>query len=227
MRLRLAIHLIFFSFPAESAFIETFMRGLTLPAAGLEAKVRRFWSYQISATHVILCLCLQSDAFPSPGDIASALHKRFWVSNNDMVRGQLVLSHKWMLFIPSHCPAQVAEVPPSFLFRRILSRFHGLILQDGSSNDIAWRPLAVESPKPNNSAKVFYFKAGPKNVSFQHTRLFSFQSCENLFLVNIILRISCSSTLILVILVFQESSVQRSPYVVVDQVTKVQFHKTI
>jgi hypothetical protein len=61
-----------------------------------------------------LLLFVQSEVFPSPGDIASAQHKRFWVSNNDLVRGQLVLSHKWMLFIPSHCPAQNAQVKAHF-----------------------------------------------------------------------------------------------------------------
>jgi hypothetical protein len=36
----MATHAFPASFPVESAFIETFMRGLTLPAAGADGKVR-------------------------------------------------------------------------------------------------------------------------------------------------------------------------------------------
>jgi hypothetical protein len=59
---------------------------------------------------------------------------------------------------------------PAFLLwisksRRLCSNILSHCLQDESSNDIAWRPLGPESPKPNNAAKVFYFNAGPKSVS--------------------------------------------------------------
>jgi hypothetical protein len=97
------------------------MIGLTLPAAGTEGKVCVLRSFQIV---IFLLLFLfrdfQADLFPSPAEIASARHKRYWVNNNRMVRGQLVLSHKWMLFLPSHCPAQNANnTQVEFLFTRI------------------------------------------------------------------------------------------------------------
>lgn len=71
------------------------------------------------------CLCFirrffQDDLFPSPEEIASEKHKRYWVNNNHMVRGQLILSHKWMLFLPSHVPAQNAQnAQVEFQFSRI------------------------------------------------------------------------------------------------------------
>ena len=100
------------SYPLESAFIETYMVGLTLPAAEAHGKVRRaqflkivFFGLAVFSFGVFL----QDDLFPSPEEIASEKHKRYWVNNNHMVRGQLILSHKWMLFLPSHVPAQNAQ----------------------------------------------------------------------------------------------------------------------
>ncbi len=94
------------SFPVESAFIETHMVGLTLPAPGADGKV----GCVLAARDIFLFINIQVDIFPSPNEISSDKHKRYWVNNNSMVRGQLVLSHKWMLFIPSHIPAQSAKV---------------------------------------------------------------------------------------------------------------------
>jgi hypothetical protein len=37
--------------------------------------------------------------------------------------------------------------------------FRRFYQQDG--NDVVWSTIAAEHPKPNNDAKVFYFKTGP------------------------------------------------------------------
>ena len=65
---------------------------------------------------VISFVSLKVDLYPSPIDIASGKHKRYWVNNNLMVRGQLVVSNRWMMFLPTHCPAQKAKVILSFTF---------------------------------------------------------------------------------------------------------------
>jgi hypothetical protein len=103
------------------------MVGLTLPAAEAHGKVRRaqFLKTAFFCLLFVLFGVFQDDLFPSPEEIASEKHKRYWVNNNHMVRGQLILSHKWMLFLPSHFPAQNAQnAQVEFLFSRIFDWPH-------------------------------------------------------------------------------------------------------
>jgi hypothetical protein len=104
------------------------MVGLTLPAAEAHGKVRCAQFLKIAffcPPPFFLFGAFQDDLFPSPDEIASKKHKRYWVNNNHMVRGQLILSHKWMLFLPSHFPAQSAQnAQVEFLFSRIFDWPH-------------------------------------------------------------------------------------------------------
>lgn len=99
------------SLPVESAFIDIHMQGLTLPDASEKVCINLILLF--GYFNIMRCICFtgsQVDPFPSPVEIASDKHKRYWVNNNNMVRGQLVIAHKWMLFIPSHCPSRNDKV---------------------------------------------------------------------------------------------------------------------
>jgi hypothetical protein len=99
------------------------------------------------------------DLFPSPDEISSDKHKRYWANNNIMVRGQLVVSHKWMLFLPSHSPVESAKVISQTMSRYYCVLTSAFILQNDA--DVVWKASAADISKPNNEAKVFYFKSGP------------------------------------------------------------------